>query len=361
MGYLASILFSVLCAHVSSQTIINVIHQFRQACPYTDFCQQNASLTIQDDSWAPCCRACSCADDCRKRDNCCPDKILTTETSTTAKETCKSTYVLMGDGDSFNKNDDVRKIRYFVTETCPDSESDELLKKKCNGTAAETLADIIWVSDTTTSKIYKNRFCAECNGVQNHKPWDLVTDCFDLVVEENYSLKISSYPEQCLFVTPPNKRASENVCIAPDISTCNQTGLWDVNDDVTETLCHSNPLLFVEEARGFIANIYRNIFCYKCNKPQGKQTEGKCEPEDKFVRWDLISFTALVDVFETKATIEKKRRCAVDEVEDPLKVRFNPYLTNGLFHHYHLGESTLIFRGIRSDFEFLSHFSIKFL
>ena len=31
-------------------------------------------------------------------------------------------------------------------------------------------------------------------------------------------------------------------------------------------------------------------------------------------------------------------------------ITFNPYLTNGFSHHYHLGESTFIFRGIRSDF-----------
>ena len=40
---------------------------------------------------------------------------------------------------------------------------------------------------------------------------------------------------------------------------------------------------------------------------------------------------------------------------------FNPYMTNGLAHHYQLGESTFMFRGIRSDFEFLFHFPIKFL
>ena len=40
---------------------------------------------------------------------------------------------------------------------------------------------------------------------------------------------------------------------------------------------------------------------------------------------------------------------------------FNPYLTNGFSHHYHLGESTFIFRGVRSDFYFLSHFSMTFL
>ena len=27
----------------------------------------------------------------------------------------------------------------------------------------------------------------------------------------------------------------------------------------------------------------------------------------------------------------------------------NPYLTNGFYHHYHLGESTFIFRGVRGD------------
>ena len=39
----------------------------------------------------------------------------------------------------------------------------------------------------------------------------------------------------------------------------------------------------------------------------------------------------------------------------------NPYLTNGFSHHYHLDVSIFIFRGVRSDFYFLSHFSMKFL
>ena len=40
---------------------------------------------------------------------------------------------------------------------------------------------------------------------------------------------------------------------------------------------------------------------------------------------------------------------------------FNPYLTNGLSHYYHLGESTLSFVGVRSDSYFLSQFSMKIL
>ena len=43
------------------------------------------------------------------------------------------------------------------------------------------------------------------------------------------------------------------------------------------------------------------------------------------------------------------------------RVRSSIYLTNGFSHHYHLSKSTFIFRGVRSDFYFLSHFSMKFL
>ena len=38
-----------------------------------------------------------------------------------------------------------------------------------------------------------------------------------------------------------------------------------------------------------------------------------------------------------------------------------PIINNGLFHPYHLNESTFIFRGIRSNFSILFHFSMKFL
>ena len=40
---------------------------------------------------------------------------------------------------------------------------------------------------------------------------------------------------------------------------------------------------------------------------------------------------------------------------------FNPLVANGISHPYHLDESTFIYRGIRSDFSFLFHFSMKFM
>ena len=37
----------------------------------------------------------------------------------------------------------------------------------------------------------------------------------------------------------------------------------------------------------------------------------------------------------------------------------NPYLTNGFSHHYHLGESTISFRDVKSNFYSLSHFAVQ--
>ena len=50
-------------------------------------------------------------------------------------------------------------------------------------------------------------------------------------------------------------------------------------------------------------------------------------------------------------------RYAISETRLKLKDKnLNPFMMNGLYHHYHLGESTVISRVIRSDFEFLFQF-----
>ena len=58
------------------------------------------------------------------------------------------------------------------------------------------------------------------------------------------------------------------------------------------------------------------------------------------------------------------RLCCINETSlkyTKTPASINPYLTNGFSHHYHLDESTFIFRGVRIDFYFLSDFSMKFL
>ena len=46
---------------------------------------------------------------------------------------------------------------------------------------------------------------------------------------------------------------------------------------------------------------------------------------------------------------------------DVKELLFNPYITNGLSHPYHLVESTFFFRGNRGNFAVFFNFSMKFL
>ena len=54
-------------------------------------------------------------------------------------------------------------------------------------------------------------------------------------------------------------------------------------------------------------------------------------------------------------------QCIVSLVRSLRGSLVNLPVTNGISHPYHLGESTSIFRGNRSDFSFLFHFSMKFM
>ena len=56
--------------------------------------------------------------------------------------------------------------------------------------------------------------------------------------------------------------------------------------------------------------------------------------------------------------IDATYRHAIEALEFILNANLT-HVTNGLAHHYHLGGSTFISKGIRSDFTFLFHFSIK--
>ena len=84
----------------------------------------------------------------------------------------------------------------------------------------------------------------------------------------------------------------------------------------------------------------------KFHKHKDKRNQSDCEPKSERDQERVVTWQE-----------EYYRRRALRFVH----VYVNPYLTNGFSHCYHFGESTFSFRGIRSDFEVLFHFSMKFL
>ena len=207
-----------------------------------------------------------------------------------------------------------------MTETCPETVQDDFVKDKCTGIVAETLTDLIWVSDPDTNRIYRNRFCAECHGIRQYQEWQISTNCFNLLLMGNYTQKIRAYPGCSLSVIPPNRKAYDKQCLLPDISTCNETGLWQTKDSLTETLCNSHPLMFVKQ---FLLRswVYRNVFCFKCNSPPGTPVEDICDSsEANDGARTYTSFTAILNIYDGDDKLSEERQCGRDEVEDPLKV-----------------------------------------
>ena len=268
MYYIATVLFTVLHVHlhVSAEEHIDVSAALQQAYLYTNFCNKNASSYIQDGRQAPCCRECSCNDDCWKRGNCCPDKIARDKGLAYEHETCKDTQVSSAGITTANGLSQNRR-RYFVTETCPETMEDDFVKEKCTGIVAETLTDLLWVSDPDTNRIYRNKFCTKCHGIRKYQEWQISTNCLKLLLMENYTQNIRAYPGCRLSVITPNRNVFDNQCLVPDISTCNETGLWQTKDNITETLCNSHSLMFVKQYM-LHSRVYRNVFCFKCNSPQ---------------------------------------------------------------------------------------------
>ena len=326
MQYIVIVLLAFLYAHrqVYAKRNIDIAEAFQQACPYTNFCTKNASRSTQDNQQAPCCQACSCDEDCWKRDNCCPDKTVKDKGEPSELEPCKDTRVRHGKFlPSSTSGLLPSRSRYYVTETCPEALTDAALEQKCAESVAETLVDLIWVSDPNTNRIYANKWCAECHGIRKYKQWRLSTTCAEIIFIENYSENIRSVLDSCeLDVIPPNRKAKESLCLSPDFSTCNETGLWKVKDSLTETLCNSHSMLFVKHYL-VTSKVYRNVFCFMCNIDQQSQwgtVKDICDDSIGDGPRTTVSFMVILNTVEEDDTLPKTRRCQYDEVEDPLKV-----------------------------------------
>ena len=69
-------------------------------CPFTKYCQTNATYTLQGENQTACCQACSCEEDCWERGTCCPDK--NSDKTKPRTEFCRSRIVKRKSHDSYS-------------------------------------------------------------------------------------------------------------------------------------------------------------------------------------------------------------------------------------------------------------------
>ena len=139
-------------------------------CPYTNFCRTDAwKLRPTKTRYEPCCLPCSCDDDCWVLDNCCPDKELIDKPRPPILP-CIDSYV----------NPRPKYEGYRVIDSCPSSEDRSNFEPKCSSKNRTSLVDFVWVSDTV-GRIYLNKHCAKCHGINDSITWHLQTRCSDIL------------------------------------------------------------------------------------------------------------------------------------------------------------------------------------
>ena len=338
--YLILVALNSLCtAFLLDANMSKVLHEL---CPFNNFCQVEARIVLGSDKEIPCCRPCYCDDDCWRRGNCCPDKQDTP--SETPIEVCEDTIVKRREGINGGRYDtniydgiegEIR--RYYVIKTCPRTESNKTNIMKCTGELQASFEDYIWVTGLDNRKIYNNKFCAECHGIQSYSYWNILTDCFEAIVGSYAFRNDKTVPSGCrLIIEPPAEiDMSSNLCIIPTISTCNITGEWQVYDEATEEACSAFESPYLVDSY-FGTYGYRNVFCAMCNQATLVKTKTICKSvhhnETRGLGDDTLAILLDQRVLK-KGTDEhvEERKCDQDEIHDPFQVHCNCLNTYSLY------------------------------
>ena len=270
---------------------------------------------------------------------------------------------------------------YMMVATCPNGFKDKLVVDKCiaeKRNSQTSWVDVIPVTSNLSGLTYKNKYCLLCNEElqQDHiTEWraEIVSlSAFgyyilylnpDAILDNFIEKRILSAFSNIHFVPTENDLAKR--CDLYDITSCNQTGLWDDYDELAEKVCmdgYQLPIMASIDTR----LTFKNIGCLRCNLAEGLVKSRlecgflKIKPGLKIQSLSLNLRSVFIKAIDTKALkdvpyIEQDVLRQFPTQSCPagmlyIQVSINPYLKNGFSHHYHLGESTFTFRGIRSEF-----------
>ena len=170
---------------------------------------------------------------------------------------------------------------FFMISSCPDSWIDPdgaQIREHCSSSHLTFLAPL---TDNRTGLVYKNEFCALCNGVSQVAVWQTSLACnssiYNLLLLQNLTTVLQDDPQilqrectECSFIPPQGQGSPElaaaRSCI-PAVGTCSPYSsllrLSVLEYETSVQLCQSGVM---DPVRGPTSGeVYRNSACATCN------------------------------------------------------------------------------------------------
>lgn len=249
----------------TSSNVANVtrlLYQYFLICGRTYFCNpdQFTFTKTSESLQTKICPDCKCDRECLKDKDCCPDVIFTVPLPV-----CVSP-VVVPLGHNMQTPHAV-----FMINSCVGNVTDSEWSQKCRKNDIILKTRHIEYPPVTSRQYiqtFKNRFCAECNGVSEYSVWSLSMECAEFT-DFNF---LSTYDDILGLADTRNCRLSFRTVDADihhcfndyagtgNSSKCNKTGTWVTHDPDIELACNS--------AYSVTYGVYENIFCFMCNPPK---------------------------------------------------------------------------------------------
>ena len=223
------------------------------------------------------------------------------------------------------RSDNIERV-WMKSRCSADADVNDINTIRCTSPdIANPLDYLVPVSDLNTNTTYKNRYCANCNGVNASNDvlnWDTELMCNGSLTLTDHHLYDRMKELNCsLFFVPP-AGISVDECDEPgySIAECNATGLWPQYDEMIEKACHA----FVDPFN----MTYQNYFCYVCNTDQlFPQHDWYCPTIDRVIDEVMPSFVALINLEAVKKwQNEETLQCNLfNQFPDEKKVSIPPH------------------------------------
>ena len=187
---------------------------------------------------------------------------------------------------------------YWMISKCDPTYPDNTYRALCEYPRHKTSTDsIVPVTDYISKIVYRNIYCLYCSIVDANTPiipWELKTANNIEInsTDKNFWKNLKSQGGNVLF-RPPAYVPTEtcDAYIPPyHISTCNETGLWQIYNRTIERACESYTDPF--------NHTFKNYFCYLCNIAEKLPiSQWTCKKSNRTYEQNITPpFSAIIDI-----------------------------------------------------------------